>query len=1181
MKEKLTQFSKGVFQYEKPSLLFSQEYIEFRIESGKEYSGSLTVTTEKKHRIKGIVCSTSHFLKIREMSFCGTDITIEYVFNASMLPAGDTHSGSIKVISNCGEYEIPFVGKVEQPYFESSIGEIKDLFQFTNLAKTSWIEALKMFRSAEFEEKLLSQDVSNQILYESLIKSVSGSHAMEEFLISIHKKVRTSIHANRTVFKYPEMTKKCTEKIHLEKDNWGYLEIRVSTDCDFIEPERKIIWAENFVDGEYMFHFTVDPEKMPKGRHEGKIYLKTPYQKLEFTVLVEEKPKETNKTLLLQKQNAALVQNYLNFRMNRIDSEKYMENMKKLLNGFYEADAMDEYFLLNAHLEIAGGKEEEVKETFGKLEERRNLWGEQGVYEAAFEYLHAMYKKDPDTIEEANVKIDNLYKKTDGDWRIFWFLVNVDKNFIENEELKFEALEALLEKDVYSPILYFEMAGILNRNPSYIKDLDGSHGRVLSWMLKEDDMCTELKNHYVYLASRKKSFHYIVYKNLVQIYEETESDEVLSAIISMLIKAQRSGKKYEKWYELGVEKQIRITQLYEFYMYSIEEDLTRIFPESVLQYFALDITLDENRKAFFYANLVQNKETYGKYFEPYENQIQEFSKNELLKKVINENLAVLYREYLRNGIYDEAEMEALPWIMFRHEITCPNPDMTGAVVIHGELKGETFVPLENGKAQLQIFTDSAQVFLVDRNQNRYAHTMEYSLSKFLLLDNLAQVCLPKALDNGMLLLYIYGQIENYRKYSSDAFLVQKHLYLLDELRESVRWNCYMKLVSYYFEELEMEELDRLLVEADFTWLKESDRSSLFSMLVTRKINKGLMEYIEDYGYLRVKTKKLRRFLQMYLQENGTKELPDVILRAAMHVIRRGKPDRELIEAVQSQYIGCLEDLYLIWEKAQEYHVEVPELEEQLISQTLFTECSRKNIVPVVLSYYQKEQKNLLVIHAFITYYSYRFVVREQLLQPELVELMQDYLRTCDNRLAALALLKEFSREEHLSGEKLNFAEIQLNRFVKEKLILPFFLDYRDKLPLPFELANKYYVTYVSNPESKVTIHYSMENGAGRQSEFKEDEMQNVFYGIFIKEFILFHNDRLQYYITEERDGESSITESIQITYQDDLSGEESEYNMLNSMLVANDMQDSQAVLDLLSQYLKTEYIISEKFKKLD
>ena len=47
MKEKITQLSKEIFEYELPKIILSEEKIEFEVESGKEYRGSITIKNNK------------------------------------------------------------------------------------------------------------------------------------------------------------------------------------------------------------------------------------------------------------------------------------------------------------------------------------------------------------------------------------------------------------------------------------------------------------------------------------------------------------------------------------------------------------------------------------------------------------------------------------------------------------------------------------------------------------------------------------------------------------------------------------------------------------------------------------------------------------------------------------------------------------------------------------------------------------------------------------------------------------------------------------------------------------------------------------------------------------------------------------------------------------------------------
>ena len=51
----------------------------------------------------------------------------------------------------------------------------------------------------------------------------------------------------KTEKKYKLQEETIADKIILTKNHWGYIEIKVSTDCDFIIPDHKMIWGDNFI----------------------------------------------------------------------------------------------------------------------------------------------------------------------------------------------------------------------------------------------------------------------------------------------------------------------------------------------------------------------------------------------------------------------------------------------------------------------------------------------------------------------------------------------------------------------------------------------------------------------------------------------------------------------------------------------------------------------------------------------------------------------------------------------------------------------------------------------------------------------------------------------------------------------------------------------------------------------
>ncbi|HBI73051.1 MAG TPA: hypothetical protein DDY59_07670, partial [Lachnospiraceae bacterium] len=327
------------FDYELPFLYLSEESIEITVESGKIHEGSFIISNSTQKPMKGIVSSSHRLLTLKETAFFGAENKIFYQFNAGCLKNGDTVQGEINIISDCGEQRMSFVVHVEAPYYMTSLGKIKDLFQFTNLARMDWSEAKKIFRSEGFERTFLQSDENYKRIYRSLLKSISTSQALEEFLIAIHKKTRIRLYVDKERLEYLVTEDSFMDKLTLTKDQWGYVEIKVSTDADFIQFEQKYIWGDFFLGNTYPISFLLDPKKMRYGNNYGHIWIKTVHQIIEIPVTCR-RHRETERQISPEKRSlqvqSALQRNYLKFRLNQIDLAKYLEESHRLLQQLPE-----------------------------------------------------------------------------------------------------------------------------------------------------------------------------------------------------------------------------------------------------------------------------------------------------------------------------------------------------------------------------------------------------------------------------------------------------------------------------------------------------------------------------------------------------------------------------------------------------------------------------------------------------------------------------------------------------------------------------------------------------------------------------------------------------------------------------------------------------------------------------
>ena len=106
-------------------------------------------------------------------------------------------------------------------------------------------------------------------------------------------------------------------------------------------------------------------------------------------------------------------------------------------------------------------------------------------------------------------------------------------------------------------------------------------------------------------------------------------------------------------------------------------------------------------------------------------------------------------------------------------------------------------------------------------------------------------------------------------------------------------------------------------------------------------------------------------------------------------------------------------------------------------------------------------------------------------------------------------------------------------------------------------------------------HYSSDEDG---EEFVTEEMTNVFDGIFVKSFVMFFGELIQYYFSEEGENQIKVSETERITNSDVYSEKDvSRYNLINQMLISNTLQDEEMLQRNMKQYKELEQITKKGF----
>ena len=176
------------------------------------------------------------------------------------------------------------------------------------------------------------------------------------------------------------------------------------------------------------------------------------------------------------------------------------------------------------------------------------------------------------------------------------FYLNSDTE--NNKSIRLVRIKDIVNDGCTSPVIYLEAINILNAQPVLLRVLNKFEIKVINFGCRYGIINEKLALQIADVALSEKNGSYELVSVLKKLNDRFESDEILTALVSHMIRLGLTGEQYYEVYELGVLRGLRITRLYEFYIASMKKDVERQLPKIVLMYFSYDNTLMGLDKAF-------------------------------------------------------------------------------------------------------------------------------------------------------------------------------------------------------------------------------------------------------------------------------------------------------------------------------------------------------------------------------------------------------------------------------------------------------------------------------------------------------------------------------------------------------------------------------------------------------
>lgn len=1186
MRQVVEEILNGKFNHERGQLDFSCQRVQLEVDADTVTEGSFTVYGPEGKVTEGYAVSSDLRMECVSGRFGGAQDEIFYRFDAHGMEPGEEIKGAFNIISNQGEYVIPFSVSAAVRNISSSLGTIKNLFHFTNLAKSNWEEAVKLFYSEEFARVFTGNDRQHYAAYRGLSAVRDKEHNVEEFLLEINKKRPVEYIPEETRIRIEDADETMRYTLVVNRNGWGYTHFRVETEGEFLRVEEEEVTDASFLGNSYRLYYYIDQARLHSGNNYGGIRLVLDNGNVvRISVTVAQRMTGRRAFERYQEKKALtleLMEYYQAYRLKRISAKTWMTKTNGLLNRLMELDDREIAFkLFQAQILLTEERYNEARWMIEKYEdrvaERREECPELWCY---YLYLTTLYSREDSYVDDVAETVLDVYVRNRGNWRIAWLLPYLSEEYSRNPMRKWELLEEVFRYGCTSPVIYIEAWHLLCMNPSMLMKLDLFEQQILSFAVRNGLMKEEILMQLVYLAQKEKLYSEGILRILKGCYELWPKNDILHAICTMLIKGNRYGAAYFAWYKAGVEQNLRITRLYEYYMMSAPLDDSEPLPKIVLMYFAYQSNLSYEITAYLYAYVHRHRAEMTEIYINYTAAIERFVAEQIRYGRINKDLAYLYRNVISLPMIDEESAAQLVTLLFLKEIRVSADQIVEAVVVYPYGVGEQSYPVTDGRAYVPVYDSDSRILLADREGNRYTVSVAYQVEELCGPARLALMISPFVRDNLWYAVYTcfeYQKVLAVQEDNVDLFLL---LASSDLIAEPVKKELRMLLVRFYYAKDRMRELDDYLLTLRPEDVHRKERKEVVRCMVVRGMYEEAWQWVRRFGPRGMDAKVLLKLCSRLLDEEQSEAEP-VMTGVLSYVVQRGKYDENVLDYLVRFFTGSIRDMRDIWKTAESFGVNTFALCERMLEQMLYTGAHVGEKIAIFRTYNKGMGKEELRM-AFLSQCCYDYVVKEQITDPYIFRgIMQLYQKEAFmHRVCKMAFLQYYAENRQEQDERVRQTCCAfLQDLLAERIVLPLYKDYQGYIPQMDEFQDKTLIEYRTKPGSRAVIHYMIQDEGSEESEYCREEMRDMFAGICVKEFILFFGERLQYYITEESENGSIPTRSNSITAGDpEPDTFESRYTVLNDIMIGKTLYDYDTVNDLLRQYYRQDFMVERLFR---
>lgn len=1167
-----------------PQVVIIPKALNEAVQAGRITTGEFHVNSGNGMHIKGLVYTSHTRVKIENPAFGGMRNRISYQVDATHLEDGDQIEGEIRLVTNGGEFMLPFQFPVRLGVSGQTLAGLKTPADFAAIAREDLETALRLFDYEDFVKAPFMQDMHVRAVYDGLKGHGDRGNQLEEFLVSLGVKETVRLTIAQDTRRYGRPSEVLEDNVAAERSGWGYVSLEAQADVPFIEIPKRQFFAGDFEENLCRIPYRILPERLHRGRNFGTIRLITAKETVTIPVRVESEPRLAGELSRRRFWKAA---------------GQFLELRLDVEDGRYEFNALRDRML--RELDVMRSQPEDknmaalwMAETLARqgnrdqaalvLDECRDeiLMSRRDMvdYYCYFQYVHLLLQPNISQ-KESLLRLVRKYLSEGGHPILFFIRLKLDESVKETPMSLMADMRRLFEGGFHSPFLYTAAYEILKEHPEFLQRPDAFLLQVLNFASRRGIVDEGTAVRIAQLTGLEKHYSRMLHRILVRLYESYPRKEILAGVCSMMIKGECRKPEDFRWYEAALEEGLSLTRLYEYFLYSLPKDYNHLLPREVLLYFSYGHDLDRHSRSVLYKNILLFMNPGTKLYQSYERDMEQFALDQLFQSQINSRLAVIYDHMIYKDMIDEPIARVLPAILRSYRISCRNRQMKYVVIRYEELDQEDVYRLADGVAYVPLFSGTTVILFQDAFGNRYAD-VQYLKTPVMDKAELEKRCFAVYPAHPMLCLTAC------RAAAAKETPVEEDIQILERtIQELPLCDLYRKsllaAIIAYYRRLAGEENSSqcecsYLLTLDMEAMSRRERLLICETLISQNYLEEAYGILKVYGWEGLDTGRLSKLCsKMILQQMFDED--NFLMGLSFQVFADGKADSVILDYLCEHFNGDSDEMFRLLSQAVPARVETYDLEERLLCQMMFS-GRVKHLDQTFLLYSKRKRMSEIVVKAYFTVKSMGYFLNHETADPQVFAYLEATVNRMEDMEKApviylLALTLYYSQCRELKDDQIRLCRRMTDQLLGDGLVFPYTKKLSRFVPVPQSVLDKAMICFEGHKDDKLELLVRIRPD---EEEYHVEELRRVYQGFYVCRKVLFEGETMEYRIYRQEAGERKL--AAEGTVSCELAPrnlKESRFASLNDMGLCLSMKEEAGLKKSMQEYLMRNAALEELF----